>query len=720
MQQLNTSSFVIDLDNSTFKKLKDSCSIIQYSLPAHLAFKKHYFGILHNWAKTNISQPYFLHFPTKKVYVLINRDHNPEILTYDENELAYESFEKFEDERLTHIWLKVLMAQFIELNSNFISNDSFFIYSELNRSKTWATVLKVALNHDYKDKDKITFNIKDSATRIKKISLDEYQKFHKRDVPYGLSFKNGLAVFKQLKQTELKEYSKSIFVKPKPIPGNTFRAKIDYHSIMDENHHEKSRSYIIQNFLSQFIDFLIRHDVSVSTKKLDMIRVDRNSQREKLSLNGLNICLIDARIRKEKPLRQLFISSSFGEEINLFEKKVSEIKVNDLALLVMDYSGVDFEKYFPNQKDPYKEFKSNLNLVNTPKQGICINEQSFLEEESSLSENEYFDYSGLNDQDFQRNLSICISQLYLKSILLSGLYNGLPHQDLLEDKVFVYRNKFLFTKNDKLQIVDINSFDDLDHTVVESTGKDDLIDVLQKMFTYHYPFSKSDFEFDMSRFRLIISRDSIIELTDYPERGFYDDDEIKERIKNRNQRHAIAHFTANESSELAIKYNEYIQDNVEELSISYEELKTKYGKGEDGFLKRIFYNNEIRKTYTDTPFREFLEQNKGLKIKGLKEGGIFSTHTGIWFDKGSLQYFVGRTLGYGQHKQDKGFQMKKILVHSGQFDPETFFPLLNIDFIRFKELTVNPYPFKLIDMMIELEEDRGTLTANQDGKSTKT
>jgi hypothetical protein len=68
-----------------------------------------------------------------------------------------------------------------------------------------------------------------------------------------------------------------------------------------------------------------------------------------------------------------------------------------------------------------------------------------------------------------------------------------------------------------------------------------------------------------------------------------------------------------------------------------------------------------------------------------------------------MQYFVGRTHGYGKRKQDKGFQMKKILVHSGQFSEEAFFTLLNIDFIRFEELTVNPYPFKLIDMKIEMD-----------------
>ncbi len=703
MKQYNTSSFTINLHSSSFNSLTDSYSIFQYTLPAHLKFNRNYYGVLHNWAKANIKQPYFLHFPTKKVYVLSKKNLSPKVLIYEEKKLPVEQFDGFKETNLIHIWLKVLLAQFLELNSHFVSSDTFYIHSELNKSQSWATVLKISLQHDYKDKDNIIFNVKDSATRLKKISLEEYQKYHKRDVPYGLSFKNGSAVFKQLRKDELKDYCTNIFVKPKPISGNKFKTKIDFHSIMDESHHEKSKSFIIQDFLKHFLDFLIKYDISVSIKKLELEKVDNLKEKEKLNIKNFKVALVDGRKQKSLPLRELIILPKEYNEIDFCKKEINELTSEDSALLVMDYNKEDFENYYPNEKDPYAVFKNDITLTNIPKQGICINELSFIGE-GSLSKEEYFNYTGLQKSNLDRNLSICITQLYLKSVLLSGCCKQLPHLDLLNNRIFVYRNKMLYIRENKLHIESIDSFEMFDEIVQEITTREDILDILSDIYKYHNPFSKGEFEFDLSKFRLIISKDSIIELIDYPERVFYDDEEIKTRIKSRNKKRSVAEFKANKTSDLAEKYNEYLEGNVEELSLSYEELKTKYGKGENGFLKTVFYDNKKRKTYSDTLFRKFLKKNKGLDIKGLKEGGIFTTYTGIWFDENKMQYFVGKTHGYGKHKQDKGFQMKKILVHDGLFTPDAFFSLLNINFIRFKELTVNPYPFKLIDMKIEMEK----------------
>ena len=704
MKQHKTSSFIIDIESSSFKKLKEKFSIYQYTLPAHLRFKQNYFGVLHNWAKSNIDQPYFLHFATKKIYVLFGKDAKPETLSYEDKPLPMELFNGYKDAHLTHIWLKVLLAQYMELNDSFISNDSFYIHSELNKNQSWATVLKVNFKHDYKNMQDIVFNIEDRATRLKKISLEEYDRYHKRDIAYGLSFKNGAAIFKQLKKKELKDYSTKIFVKPKPISGNSFKTAINFHSIMDERNHEKSKSFIIQNFLSQFLQFLSKYDISVSEKELNLERVDKNTETETLRIRDFKISLIDGRKNRTSPLNQVItVPATLQNEINIKEKTNGKLSLNESVLFVMDYNKEDFEKFYPNEEDPYLKFKKSESNANVAKQGICVKELSFTDE-VSLPAQDYFNYSGINGKDLERNLSICINQLILKSILLSGDYSHLPRIELLKDRLFICRNKALFLAQGILQIIDIGSFEEFVQIVQKVTGRNDILEIFLEIYQYHNPFSKRESEFDLTKFRLIIAEDSVIELIDYPERVFYDDKEIQNRIKSRNRRRPVSEFRANESSDIAARYNEYIEDNVEELQLSYEELKTKYGRGEDGFLKTIFYNNNERKTYADTIFRKFLEENKGLKIKGLKEDGIFATHTGIWFDKSQMQYFVGRTHGYGKHKQDKGFQMKKILVHSGQFSEETFFPLLNIDFIRFKELTVNPYPFKLIDMKIEMEE----------------
>ncbi|MBZ9730785.1 hypothetical protein LB467_13905 [Salegentibacter sp. JZCK2] len=701
MKQRKTSSFIIDLNVSSFKNFIDGWKIYQYSLPAHLRFKKNYFGVLHNWAKSNIDFPYFLHFATRKIYVLYEKGEAPEKYSFEDHALSMETFDGYKDANQSHIWLKVLLAQYMELNNSFISSDSFYIHSELNKDKTWATVLKVNLKHDYKNTESAVFNIEDTATRLRRINREEYKRYYNRDIPYGLTYINGTPFFKQLKKNELEGFDSNIFVRPKPISGNTSKTTINFHSIMDEAHHEKSKSYIIQNFLSKFLKFLSKYDISVWEKELLLERVDKKSDTESLKTRNLKISLIDGRKNRSIPLSELFnVSKSLQQKINITEKKNDKLNPNESLLFVMDYNKKDFKRYYPDEEDPYLKLTKASSEAKAAKQGICINDLSFTDVDS-LPSKDYFNYSGINQKDLERNLSICINQLILKSILLSGDYNYLPKIEILKNKLFIYRGKALYLTQGKLQITDIDSFEELEELVHQVTGRNGVLEIFSEIHQYHNPFSKKELE--LTKFRLIISQDSVIELIDYPERAFYDDNELHNRIKNRNKKRSIAEFRANETSELALEYNEYIDNNIEELSLSYEELKAKYGKGEDGFLKTIFYNHQERKTYADTVFRKFLQENKGIKIKGLKEDGIFATHTGIWFDRSEMQYFVGRTHGYGKFKQDKGFQMKKILVHSGQFNEKSFFPLLNIDFIRFKELTVNPYPFKLIDMKIEMD-----------------
>jgi len=150
-------------------------------------------------------------------------------------------------------------------------------------------------------------------------------------------------------------------------------------------------------------------------------------------------------------------------------------------------------------------------------------------------------------------------------------------------------------------------------------------------------------------------------------------------------------FKSHERNAISLEFNNFLDEEVEDIMLSYQDLKLKYGKGENGFLKKIFNSKDER------PFIKFLNDETSIKLKGLKQDGIFSTYTGLWFDELHHQYFVGRTYGY-QHKQDKGSQMKKIITHFGTLYTEKFFELLNVDFIRHKEITVNPYPFKLIEM----------------------
>lgn len=698
MKKYKTSSFIIDVENSTFKTLLDSFKIVQYELPYRLCKGSSYFGRLHNWAKSKIPYSYHINIGKRKLYVLTPKECTPLELRISDNDrtLIAQDFNSFRKAHEVHIWVKLLVAEYLRRDNSFVSNDTFYIYATTNKTRTWATVLSIKVNHDYNDMKRLVINVKESATRLKQISTGDYKAYYSKNIAYGMSIVKGSPIFKQLRKDQIEEYDKRLFVKPKPNAKNKFKTKIGYHSISDHIKHETSKSYLVSEFVEKFITFLCQNNIVASQKELELTNVS-GKIRGKLNIRGFNVSLIDARKAKQNNLSDfVFLPKAYEGSITIEKKDIAELDNSDATLFVMDYNNEDFKRYYPPDEDPYISFKQNKELP-IPKQGICVNELSF-GDTLDLSKEDYFDYKGLADKDKTRNLSICFSQLYLKKILLEKDCSGLPNLELIKGKVFTHKNHLMYIDDDKLEVRKIEDFDDFEKIVKKVTGRGDVMEFLYKSFDYNNPFSKKK-DLDLNLFRLIISKDAVLEISEYSERAFYDETEVKNRIANRNKPRPISDFIVNSTAPLAIEWNEYLRDHVEETMISYEGLKSKYGKGEDGFIKQIFnFHNE-------TPVLKYLAENTGLGIKGLKQDGIFAIHSGIWFDKSTMQYFVAKKLGYSNYDQDKSFQMRKIVVHKGTFDQDSFFPLLNIDFVRFKEYTVQPYPFKLIGMKMEMEKE---------------
>jgi len=688
-QVCKTSSILIDLENSSFKKLNEEFLIYQFNLPSFIKDKKTEYAFLQNWAKDNLNLPYYLNIPSKKVYVLAPTKEKIPELTFDEKKLSSAFFTDIKKRDNVHIIIKLLLAKYFELNESFVSNDLFFLHAEVNKSNTWATVLKIVLSHNFKNIEKIEFTVKDEATRLKRISVEEYVKFHIRDIIYGQSIRNGQLFFKQLKQNEIKTFQGTLFVKPKTgFVGNT-KTKINYHSIMDAFGHESSKAYLLEKFSNKFLDFLNEYGINAILKELNLSKIESKNNKASLEINDFNISIIDGRKVKKKSINELFQNY---DATTFTEKAIEELKENDTCLFVMDYNKDDFDERFKNETDPYKKFKESLNHKTIAKQGICINEKYF-DENSSDSETcteDYLNYDGLKKEDFERNLGICINQLFLKIILLTNNASLVPHNEILYNQCFCFHNYLFFIENEKLRIENFDSPQDLLNMIASRFRKLNIEKIFQDIYSYHNPFS-SNKDFDFQNHKFIFSDDSVCEIVDIPERAFYDEAEIKLRIAERNKRRMKTEFKSKNNDAVSKEFNNLIDENVENLFLSYEELKVKYGKGESGFLKQIF------NAKNESPFIKFLNENTDLRLKGLKQDNIFATYTGIWYDKQQQQYFVGRTHGY-QHKQDKGSQMKKIIIHQGEFNDRLFFNLLNVDFIRYKEITVNPFPFKLIEM----------------------
>ena len=62
--------------------------------------------------------------------------------------------------------------------------------------------------------------------------------------------------------------------------------------------------------------------------------------------------------------------------------------------------------------------------------------------------------------------------------------------------------------------------------------------------------------------------------------------------------------------------------------------------------------------------------------------------------------------------QERGHALRRIMVHQGNREPDklhdqlaqSFFPLLEVNFIRYRNYTVVPFPFRMIEMWLEERE----------------
>jgi hypothetical protein len=686
-QVCKTSTFVVDLDKSTFAGLESDHKIIQYSVPTLFKDKPNEYGVLHNWAKDNIDHPYYLNLPAKKLFVLLPKQEDVPPLSFENNVLNKSEFTEFKSRDKFHFIVKLLLAKYFEINENFVTNDKFFLHVTVNRSNTWATVLRADISHNYKKKDALEFFIKDEATRLRKINHEEFSKFHFKDIIYGQSIKGGQLFFKQLKRSEIKDFKERLFVKPKTGFVKNTKTKIKYHSILDSAAHESSKAFLLERFSAKFISFLNQQGIAAELKELQLAKVDIGKRPDGLSIGKFNVTLIDGRKSKKQKLSEVFKGN---ESITFVEGEISKISQDDNCLFVMDYNKDDFDERFKSEIDPYKAFKNDTERFNVPKQGICLNENYFNDDAEDLTPDEYLNYEGLNESDLERNLGICVNQLFLKNLLLRQSYNSLPSLPVLKNYTFCFRNYLLFISDGKLVVQKFDTAGELMEAVVQRHPKLNKEEVFDSIYKYHNPFPTAK-EFDFLTHKIMFSNENVIEIVDIPERAFYDEDEIKSRIAQRNKKRPKSEFKSKGSDETSRSFNDLIDFDVEDVELSYEELKAKYGKGDEGFLKTIFGSKDERALV------RFLNENTDITIKGLKQDNIFSTYTGVWFDESNKQYFVGRTHGY-QSKQDKGSQMKQLVIHKGTLNQSDFFELLDVSFIRYKEITVNPYPFKLIEM----------------------
>lgn len=707
--QLDTTTLILDFKKSNLAK---TVQIWEYDLPENTPTRNENYAKIHIWARNQTDNPYYLHTPKLKLYVVYSGGQVDDISYYTEVLSKRQIFD-FQRNDINHCIIKVLLAHYVHETQRFVSNHNFYLFVKSYNSQRgyhYADVLeikpKIETQKDSQNEDTGLFELllDDSATRLKRTEFKERKKY---EVPFDYTeLPNGQLAFNQLKTKGVAD-DKLIYEKN---TSDEYKTKVTFHSIESVEEYEKSRNHQLAVFTNGFLEHLQSLGILANHKVLYLEQKEtRLGENSKLLFSDFKVSVFDKRFVKKDDFQDvlnILNETSYG--VKFYSSSENEASKEDNILILMDYSmgdctndGVLKSKI---DQDGYKIVKG-AGFVNS--QGFCINSNTFNKTKNELSEEDFLTYQFVEDKDkiktiltsIQRNLEICLQQLFLKNLInqQNTISENLPNADIIAQSVFIYScskggqpfKKICFVEHDLLKIEDFNSpksLQILNSFGIEGDTIEDVIYNFLSLRKKYDPYSWKEIKNDT---RFILNPNAIIEIKEIPEKTLYSSEVHnvlidREGVRPKND-FELEYDNSEFSDEQITVFNNYLKTNVEN-EISFEKLlqSGKNGKHREEIFKILGIKNETK-------------LRNELKYKG-KKAGFFATSQGVWFDEKCSQYFVGNNSNYQDYTQEKGFQMRKIITLRGKFDAQLFFPLLSVDFVKYKSFTVNPYVFNLIKM----------------------
>lgn len=750
-----------------YQGLAECYQLLRYELPRDLPYlitdKNELWGKMQNILQAQIEHPYRVFYYDKLdgkqkwvVYVLLSKQNEPPVVTMPISSDAPLPWRRVSFEELDfHVLVKLLYVANMHgpHKGRFTGQGSCYIHAK-KKGKTAHICAEIVISEDVQTEaiDLVRqFKIEAHATLFFKREkypsgeLSRYPAFGRRTAP------NGAVYFLQLSPDEIiqaKSRKEPVFGQG-PTKGG--RTTLDY---LDLDDLDASTGKILSDFISDFRAFLAQFGIESEpkTRAFQLFEAPKEKDLE-LDLTQLNpVGVFDHRKNKSLPL---------ADFLKLFQKicpKNTFVELDCLhdqkrpVLILQDYQKDDFGNcnLFGNEEDPYATlYKERWDI---PKQSLMVNfptkARLAAKQEKNLTVEEYLAYSLPDETQLKRNLEVCLSQLYLKTLVclhepLAGRLPVLPPE-------FIYLRKFrnipklkipfetmLYMKEDQLRFLDLRHLDQRMQAVelCEHLGVD-LIECMEQMIQKYKREGRPEDERVPPSYNVIIGPNLFIEVEDCKERVLYNYQEMTRR------QDAVKIVFPVEQFKLLEHYDEI--KNKDQLPL--EELlmrglldgkNPEPGREEDSlnFYHQLTnydaYLDELQEEYPELSFEELTDDKKPfihqirycLNIQPDKNGrfsnrqfiGYFQKlgrylsdkgrdvhmYENIWSDD-QYCYMVGAKDGI-QRRQARAHIIRRFDVYQGRehFDIEVFLRMMSVQFVRAKQYTVLPYPFHLIDLYVE-------------------
>jgi hypothetical protein len=584
---------------------------------------------------------------------------------------------------------------------------------------------------------------------------DEYEK--RRYPYYKLQMREGYVLFEQLTYDQIDSYKGNLFYQ---YSKRSNPARLAYHA-QNTMKLLPNRGYLLHQFTTRFVERLQELGIPAQIKQRTWTQYTPTKHSKDLPKQLKRIYLFDNRQNKITHSITAY-QECLAKHYNAYEfiviNTLDEAQQNPV-LIIQDTSPDDYIEtgLFFGVEDLYKSIYRKYQ--NTPKQSINVNANS--NENFKGSREDYLNYPMITlteaseDEDEEETATVwaiqfqvSFHQLYLKNVVINQkpVSIFLPVSGNLEQLMsYIYLRKQNY-KGDSYHVAvrvedDQLNFHDLRDPNQKATLSDitkkwgyDWLDIEDILFRKYHKKKEEDEE--VKDYDLILMPNRAVELETVDETVIYKYDEIERRFGVRTAKqtieslYLIPHYDRLRSSK-----NMMSQSDLEGLGL----LGGRKPDGERETVSLQFWRElqeydqlleEIRVIQSRITYDEFVSirrneighifkfpkrSNGEYNTKKLLEfykiiwdiGGFKSDDVqmskGIWYDLNDFSYTVGDVNGF-KEEQDRANLVRRFDIlygDSSKFNLNEFLEATAVQFIRYRQYTVYPYPFYLIEKYIQ-------------------
>ena len=705
--QISQNSLTVRTANLDLNEVFKNHHFVYYQLPPTFNFKGNIYQQTQIKLRNQLCGAYFLDRFRKRVFATFSKDLTPPLLVdfspgTIQPKPALDVVRR--EPKLLHVVIKVLLHEYgNQGNHGFSARGQYYLLAspKSDRSK-WRKCLEFNLFEDQRSENAVEYLIRDTIFQLAPISVSDALKKGFKDTEYFR--RTGQNSFVALRAEEVKACKSDLFEKR---TSSKFRNSIVFHTIGSEEAHFWSRSNLTYQFLNGFCGWITKRGVQADPTQRSYDKVSSSpSKVVKLSKFDSEVLVLDSRIHPEVvPFDQIFKDLSAGAASlrgELSETKFRPIEEfpkskGEPVLVLLDADETAFHEdtspFAGNYSDPYLElrnFRADFAI-----QAIIVNSNKYQE---ITDEDTYFGYAApeWDSKIWKPQFQKALMELQLKRLLLPGItlsQIGLTARTF-EGLAFVHLNDVDSRAGTVSSIIEDRFFaatldDLLNHTVEwPQPWSVRIQDAIERAIS---SYAAENYGNSPREMRLVIGQDFIWSVeegkSNTPRRPLLPDDIVSQRLESLEKARRIAEFIV--PKEIAIHesqlgaWNNFLSGWDNDFA-NYKQLK-------GSAYEALGLNSGPAKSDFDAKLSEAL----GFSLVSAKKEGLLGQSQGIWYCQKPRSYYSGSFEGYNL-QQKRSDIIRHIHVYEGRFDPDRYFLMLNVDFVRSSGFTVQPFPFKLM------------------------